>query len=133
MDVAIGRFDKGSMKLSFAGAKRPLYYFRNNHLNVIKGDTHSVGGTLYPTDRNYKEHEIYLNKNDAFYVFSDGFTDQFGGENNKKFLPARFKDLICEIQGENMEKQREILDRKFRYWKGENDQTDDILIMGVLI
>ena len=133
MDVAIGRFDKGSMKLSFAGAKRPLYYFRNNHLNVIKGDPHSVGGTFYPKDRNYKEHEIYLNKNDTFYVFSDGYTDQFGGENNKKFLPGRFKDLICEIQGEDLEKQREILDRKFRYWKGENEQTDDILIMGVLI
>ena len=133
MDIAIGRFDKGSMKLSFAGAKRPLYYFRNNHLNIIKGDQHSVGGTYYPRDRNYKEHEIYLDKNDSFYVFSDGYTDQFGGENNKKLLPGRFKDLLYEIQGEHMDKQREILDRKFRYWKGENDQTDDILVMGVLI
>ena len=133
MDIAIGRFDKGSMKLSFAGAKRPLYYFRNNHLNIIKGDQHSVGGTYYPRDRDYKEHEIYLDKNDSFYVFSDGYTDQFGGENNKKLLPGRFKDLLYEIQGEHMDKQREILDRKFRYWKGENDQTDDILVMGVLI
>ncbi len=133
MDVAIGRFDKGSMKLSFAGAKRPLYYFRDNHLHMIKGDSHSVGGTFYAKDRDYKEHEIYLNKNDTFYVFTDGYADQFGGENNKKFLPGRFKDLICEIQGDDMEKQREILDRKFRYWKGEREQTDDILVMGVLI
>ncbi len=133
MDVAIGRFDKGSMKLSFAGAKRPLYFFKNGELQIIKGDSHPVGGTFYPLDRSYKEHEIYLNKQDTFYVFSDGYADQFGGDNDKKFLPSRFKDMLYEFQGEKMAKQKEVLDRKFRYWKGENDQTDDILVMGMLI
>lgn len=133
MDVAIGRFDKGSKKLSFAGAKRPLYFFKNGKMNIIKGDSHAVGGTFYPRDRNYIEHEIYLDKGDSFYVFSDGYSDQFGGENNKKFLPGRFKDMLYEIQGDDMNKQKEVIDRKLRYWKGENEQTDDILVMGMLI
>ncbi len=133
MDVAICRFDKGSKKLTFAGAKRPFYYFKNNEFHVIKGDSHSIGGVFYQKERSYKEHEVYLNQGDQFYIFTDGYVDQFGGEKNKKFLPGRFKDVLHEIQNGDMDKQRETLDRKIRVWKGENDQTDDILVMGLLI
>ncbi|MDN5202098.1 tetratricopeptide repeat protein [Fulvivirgaceae bacterium BMA10] len=133
MDMAVCRFDKGSMKLTFAGAKRPIYYFSEGKLQMIKGDSHSVGGTFYPKNRLYQEHEIYLNKGDTVYVLTDGYTDQFGGEHNKKFLSKRFKDLLHEMQGKSMTEQEEVINRKMRYWKGEVDQTDDILVMGLKV
>ncbi len=133
MDVAIGRYDKGSMKLTYAGAKRPLYYFTNNELREIKGDNFSIGGIFQSKEKTYKEHEIYLNKDDTVYLFSDGYIDQFGGKNDKKFLAKRLKDKISEIQGQPMHLQKEILDKTIREWKGGNEQTDDILIMGMLV
>ncbi len=133
MDVAICRYDKGSMKLSYAGAKRPLYYFSNNELIEIKGNNFSIAGIFQSKENQYTEHEIYLNKKDTVYMFSDGYTDQFGGVEDKKFLAARLKNIISEIQGLSMDEQKDRLDIAIKEWKGEKDQTDDVLVIGMLV
>ena len=133
MDVAICRYDKGSMKLTYAGAKRPLYYVSNNELIVIKGDNFSIAGIFQPKEKKYTEHEIYLNKKDTVYMFSDGYIDQFGGVEDKKFLAARLKGVISEMQELSMDEQKDKLDKIIKEWKGERDQTDDVLVMGMLV
>ncbi len=133
MDVAICRYDRGSMKLTYAGAKRPLYYFSNDELIEIKGDNFSIAGIFQSKKKQYAEHEIYLNKKDTVYMFSDGYIDQFGGLEDKKFLAVRLKDKITEIQGLSMGEQKDKLDKAIKEWKGEGDQTDDVLVMGMLV
>ncbi|TRX62609.1 tetratricopeptide repeat protein [Fulvivirga sp. M361] len=133
MDVVICLFDQEAKKLTFSGAKRPLYYFSNKELKILKGDYYPVGGNLFDENREYSEHEVALQPNDSIYLFTDGAIDQFGGNNNKKFMYSRFRELLYTIQDEGMEKQHEMIKQQLQAWKGDNEQTDDILIVGVRI
>ncbi len=133
MDIALCMFDKKTKNLSFAGAKRPLYFIHKSELNVVKGDHHPVGGMLYDVKRNYNQHELQLQPNDLIYMFTDGIVDQFGGESNKKFMYSRLKALLTRIVSLPLEKQREVIENEIISWQGNNEQTDDMLFIAVKV
>ncbi|NOZ46311.1 MAG: SpoIIE family protein phosphatase [Chlorobi bacterium] len=131
MDIALISYEKSRQMLQFAGAKNPLYLIRNNELQIIKGDRHSVGGVIKRIIKEFTNHEIKIEKGDVIYLFSDGFADQFGGPKNWKFTYKSFKELLLEIHQLEMEKQKELLVDTFSKWKGKGKQVDDVLVMGM--
>jgi serine phosphatase RsbU (regulator of sigma subunit) len=128
MDIGLCQVDKLRKKMVFAGAFFPLYLIRNNSLDEIKSDKIIIG--LNPEGISYTDHEIDIMKNDIFYIFSDGYVDQFGGSENKKFMYRRFKFLLTRIHTFSVEDQKSILEEEFREWMGSNAQLDDIMVIG---
>ena len=100
---------------------------------VTKADKAAIGSKDIKGFTKYTNHEIDLQEGDVFYIFSDGYADQFGGPKNKKFMNKKLKALLLEIHTKPMEEQHEILDLKLIEWKGKYEQVDDILIIGVKI
>jgi len=119
-------------KLEFSGAKRPLYLIRNKEVKVYKGDRYSIGESV-EEDVVFSTNEITLEEGDMLYVFSDGYQDQFGGENEKKFMVKQLRNLLIEISEKPVGEQRQILLDTFYAWKANHDQVDDVLIWGVRI
>ena len=83
--------------------------------------------------KTFTNNELQFQKGDVFYIFTDGYADQFGGPKGKKFMSKRFRQLFLEIQQMNMEEQGEFLDKTIEEWKGDGEQVDDILVIGVRI
>jgi ligand-binding sensor domain-containing protein/serine phosphatase RsbU (regulator of sigma subunit) len=135
MDVAFCAFDKDMMHLEFAGAFNPLYLVRDNSITEIKGDRFSVGLLNYEEANNnkFKSYVIPLYEGDIIYIFTDGFADQFGGPEGKKYKYRRFRHLLLALHQLPMEQQIEFLRRSVNDWKGNLDQVDDILIMGIRV
>jgi serine phosphatase RsbU (regulator of sigma subunit) len=133
MDIALCTVDFKSKKMQFAGAYNPAYHVRNNVLTEISGDKFPIGAFLGEELKKFKNHELELQKDDTIYIFSDGYKDQFGGEQGKKFLAKRFRDLIIEISHKPMAEQKETLDKTIEFWMRDHSQVDDILVMGVKI
>lgn len=129
MDIALCKIDKENSLVEFAGAYRPLYYFSGTKLNESKGDRFSVGGRR-KKKTTFTSHKIELQHDQTFYIFSDGYADQFGGDEGKKYSSRRFRELLLSIQDQPMDTQREILEVNIQAWKGEEEQTDDILVIG---
>lgn len=131
MDIALCAIRPDS-KLDFSGAKRPLYLVRNKDVIVYKGDRYSIGesveeGVVFSTN------EIILEEGDMIYIFSDGYQDQFGGKNEKKFMVKQLRKLLIEISEKPLSEQRQILLDTFYAWKANHDQVDDVLIWAVRI
>ncbi len=133
MDIALCMLDLKNMKLQYSGAHNPLFFVRNNELTVIKADKHPIGSYLNGELKRFKNHEIELQRGDSFYIFSDGYPDQFGGTPKKKYMIKNFKKLLLSINDKHMEEQRELLDQEFMNWKGEINQTDDVCVIGVRV
>jgi serine phosphatase RsbU (regulator of sigma subunit) len=142
MDMAIVVLDESVGMLEFAGAKNPLVYIHKKrkkggadaNLTVIKGDNLSIGGRKGRTEAKYTNHVIDLKHVGAFYLYSDGYQDQFGGENGGKFLSTKFRQLLYDTHSTSMRHQRVSLKRTLMNWTGtENDQIDDICVMGVTV
>ena len=132
MDVVLCIYRKERGILEFSGAKNSLLYVQNNEIHKLKGDRRAIGGKSYRKQQNgFKKHTISIDQPTTIYLFSDGYQDQFGGENNTKFMSSKFNDLLLEIHQKPMEEQKEILDRTIQAWMGDHKQTDDILVMGV--
>ncbi len=132
MDLALCIVDKDTEMVQFAGAFNPLYLVRNGELLETSADRMPVG-FHDKLDVPFKNNEIKLLKGDTFYIFSDGYVDQFGGENGKKFMAKKFKQLLVSMQQLSMEKQKDILDKNITDWRGELDQVDDIMILGLRV
>ncbi|HNB99020.1 MAG TPA: SpoIIE family protein phosphatase, partial [Leptospiraceae bacterium] len=131
MDMALCVIDRKSGILEFAGAMNSIFYIQNNTLNEIKGNRKSIGGTQSEEARIFSTNIIELNTTTAFYICSDGYYHQFGGEFHKKFSSKRFKDLLLEIHLLPMDKQYTILQDTMTEWIGEGSQMDDMLVIGV--
>lgn len=128
-DAGICLYEPSTKVLNFCGAKRPLLIIRNGFFIEIKGNRSSVG--LYSmADKAFESEEIQLEKGDMVYLFSDGYIDQFGGENEKRFKTLGFKNLLLEISSDPLERQKAILVDRFIEWKGDLEQMDDVLILG---
>jgi len=134
MDIALCCLDKKRMTLQFAGVHNPLYIIRNKELKEIRGENLFIGfrGKGGP-EAALKTHEIKIEKEDRIYLFSDGFPDQKGGPNGKKFYYGPFKQMLIDIQGQKMNEQHEHIDKTISNWKGSYQQIDDILVMGIKI
>ena len=130
MDMALCILDKENRKLQFAGANNPLYLIRDGGLTEYKADKEAIGGE---GEHEYNTHEIDLQKGDILYVFSDGFPDQFGGPKGKKFKYRPFKELLLSVSDKSMKEQKETLDRTIEEWKGDLEQIDDILVIGMAV
>jgi len=133
MDISICVIDLEQKHVTFAGAKRPLLYIQNATIFEIKGDKHSVGGFHTNAENSYTSHQVNFDKPTSFYIFSDGYVDQFGGKHNRKFMTKNFKSLLLEIHKEPMVKQRQLLAQHFEDWKGKNKQIDDVIVVGFQI
>jgi serine phosphatase RsbU (regulator of sigma subunit) len=128
MDIGICRIDIPKRKMVFAGAFFPLYMIRDSSLTEIKGDKIIIG--LNPDEKPYTDQELDIREGDIFYIFSDGFVDQFGGADDKKFMYRRFKYLLTRIHTFSVDDQKSILDEEVRSWMGKNVQVDDIMVIG---
>jgi len=143
IDMAVVVVDKSVGMMEFAGAKNPLVYLHKKrkkggaeaNLTLIKGDVHPIGGrTEKFIDAEYTNHIIELENVEAFYIYSDGYQDQFGGEEGRKFMSNKFRQLLYDTHSTSMRHQRVSLKRNLMNWMGtENEQIDDICVMGITI
>jgi serine phosphatase RsbU (regulator of sigma subunit) len=134
MDMALCVWNKSKNTLDFAGANNPLWLVRNSgnkiELMEFKADKMPVGSyadALIP----FSMKNIPIQKGDMVYTFSDGYSDQFGGEKGKKFKESNFKKLLLEIHSVEAEKQKERIHDNFENWKGQLEQIDDVCVIGV--
>lgn len=127
MDIGLCVIDMKTRELEYAGAFFPLYIIRDNKLNEIKGDRISVG---LASSNEFTNNHFKLENDDMVYLFSDGYTDQFGGPHDKKFMYRRFRHLLLTIHGFSMDEQRDIIRDSIKAWKGKNDQVDDLMVIG---
>jgi serine phosphatase RsbU (regulator of sigma subunit) len=134
IDMALCVLNLKNKVLQFAGANNPLYLIRDHKgeakLKEIKADRMPLG-YYQGKDRSFTNHDITLEEGDTFYLFSDGFIDQKGGKDNKRYMSKAFKSLLLEIQELPMHDQKEVMDKALSNWMGTNPQTDDILVIGV--
>jgi ligand-binding sensor domain-containing protein/serine phosphatase RsbU (regulator of sigma subunit) len=139
MDMALcmlERLPSGQIQLSYAGAHNPLVYVQQGEMHVVKADRIGIGGDEVrhgEGQRTYQKHCIPIESTTEIYLYSDGFQDQFGGDDGRKMMSKNFKRLLFSMHQEPMERQRELLAEHFEAWKGEREQTDDVLVIGIRI
>ncbi len=132
MDVSLIRINKVTNELVFAGAFRSVIIARATDIMELKGSRYPIG--FYSgIEKEFENTLFQLQKGDCIYLYTDGFIDQFGGEKNKKLNKFNFKDLLQTINDMGMEEQEAFLDYSFNNWKQDNNQTDDVLVIGLKI
>jgi len=152
IDMAIVFIDPVNLELQFAGANRPLFLFRKKEpeqeqasdlisysslendayeFYEIKGDKQPIG--INWEEKEFTSHVIKLKEQDSFYIFSDGYVDQYGGEKRKKFKTRNFKKLLLSVQPESMENQKKLIEETFDSWRGSHEQIDDVCVFGVRV
>jgi serine phosphatase RsbU (regulator of sigma subunit) len=131
MDIAIVVIDNEQYTITFGGAKRPLYFVRDDTFQEIKGAPYAIGGHHLTDGKNFVEFILKIKPNDIFYLFSDGYADQFGGIEDRKFMVKNFKQLLTKIYPQSLILQKEVLKETHYNWRGNHKQTDDILIVGL--
>ncbi|MHC1703648.1 MAG: SpoIIE family protein phosphatase [Tenuifilaceae bacterium] len=132
MDIAITVYDEVANTLEFSGANNPLVHIRNGELNHIKSDKMPIGIHLRANEP-FTTYTIEMQPGDCFYTFSDGYADQFGGPDQRKFMIKNLKDLLLEIHQKPMTEQREILNQTLLDWHGDSPRIDDVVVMGVRV
>ena len=148
--MALISINHENLKVQFAGAHNSVYIISKN-LEMPTGEEfqqYSIEGVeeklieikpdkmpiaIYHRMDPFTNHEIQLQKGDQIYMFSDGFVDQFGGENKKRFMNGAFRELLLKIAKQPMGQQKEILENTFDFWKGDYYQIDDVVIVGIKI
>lgn len=130
MDVSLVVINPEQKTLDFAGAKNSLVYIQNNQLTEIKGDKWSVGGEQREENREFSCHTINIQVPTMIYLYSDGYQDQFGGPNDRKFMKKNFREMLFEIYHQPIDKQYQHLDNTLKNWMGKGEQIDDILVLG---
>ncbi len=131
MDLALCKINNKKKHLEYSGAYRPLYLVRDNEIVETKGNKFAIGGQEITHSSDFTNHELKISKGDTFYIFSDGYADQFGGENSKKFMTKRFKNLLLDIQEKTLNEQKKVLKETIKKWRGSIRQIDDILVIGI--
>ncbi|MBN1416654.1 MAG: SpoIIE family protein phosphatase [Bacteroidales bacterium] len=132
MDMALCIIDTETLEGQFAGAYNPLLLVTNNEMIVYKGDKMPIG-IHFSKEYHFTNNLFQLHAGDIIYMFSDGYADQFGGPDHKKFKTNNFREMLLEIHSKSMDEQKKILDDTIEEWRGDDDQVDDIMVMGVRI
>ena len=132
MDMTLCALNYDTLELQFSGAFNPLYIIRGNELIQYKADKFPVG-MFIGEKQNFTNHSIQLQKGDSIYIFSDGYADQFGGPKGKKFMAGNFRQLLSDVSKLPIEKQKTMLNQTIEEWRGNLEQVDDILIIGVKV
>jgi serine phosphatase RsbU (regulator of sigma subunit) len=132
MDMALCSFNSNKPEMEFAGANNPLVIIRDNEYIEFKGNKMPVG--IYGRmDEPFTNHNIPLKSKDNVYLFSDGFSDQFGGSQARKFMKKNFRDLLMTIKDLPMMEQKQLLEETFIEWRVDIPQVDDVLVIGLKI
>lgn len=129
MDIALCQFELNSMTLAFAGANNPCWILRKGEFIFLNGNKQPVGRYEYAID--FDTQTFSLESGDWVYLFTDGFVDQFGGSANKKLKSSGLKQLILSLNGVEGVRQKELIELFFNDWKGEEEQTDDLCMIGI--
>jgi serine phosphatase RsbU (regulator of sigma subunit) len=146
MEIVLLVIDKAQKQVLYAGAMSPLLYIKhekkelqsidsqiNNSIIEIKGSKLPIGGNYEMQAQTYEQHTIQIDQPTTFYLMSDGFQDQFGGEKNRKFMIRQLKEILANIYCCDMAEQATILHQKIQYWRVNLEQTDDITLMGIYV
>lgn len=133
MDIAICSLNHKTKELQFAGAFNPLYLLRNGEIIQTKGDKYPIGSFLDGATPNFTNNTIQLEKGDQLYIFSDGYADQFGGPRGKKMMYKKFRDTLIANSEKDLSIQKDMLKDNLLNWMGEEEQVDDILVIGVKV
>jgi serine phosphatase RsbU (regulator of sigma subunit) len=133
IDIAFVSIDKEGKKIYFSGCKRPLLMYQRKDKKIVeyKGEPYLVGGIDDRVTKTFTTQEIPYRTGDVIYMFTDGVVDQFGGDNNKKLMFNRFIDMLLSFKHLSLEYQGQLIEQKLNRWQGDNEQTDDILVMGI--
>ena len=134
MEMSLCVIDHKKNTIEYAGSMNPVYVVKDNAITIIKPDIQVIGRSVYGAKDNKFEFTtqlIPIHKNMTVYMFTDGYMDQFGGPENKKFNAARFKNLLLDIQTMDMNTQKLEIENTLKNWKGDSLQIDDILVMGM--
>ncbi len=132
MDVSVISIDQKNMLMEYAGAMNPVYVIRQNNLMELKPDRMPVG-FFDNENRPFSSTSISLKPNDQIVLFTDGYYDQFGGNSSQKMKSSRFKEIIISCAHKTSVEQHKIIESSFEDWRGNNQQVDDVLIMGIKI
>lgn len=134
MDASIIALHSDKKTVLWAGANRPLLLITNDgEFSKIDGNKYPIGGSQFDIKREFTTRTLELNKPSMAYLSSDGYADQFGGDQGKKFMVRRFHDLLMEIHLKDMDSQRELLNSAFETWRNAHEQIDDVLVVGVAL
>ena len=131
LDIALCSINQAEKKLVFAGAMMPLYYTEDGDINRVKGDRKSIGYRYSRKDAKYTNHEVEIKEDRVFYMTSDGYIDQNGAENNKRFGRGRFMNLLAKNQEQNLQEQKEEFAAQLAQHQGDEEQRDDITVLGI--
>lgn len=131
MDIALCKINTTTREIEYAGAHRPLYVMKNGVLDEIKGNKFPIGGGIFKNQTNFTNTKIKLEKGDSIYFSSDGFPDQFGGPEVRKFGPKKTRETIERVHKLPMKEASAIFDQEWEGWRGETKQIDDVLLIGI--
>ncbi len=131
MDIALCKINLNTQVVEYAGAHRPLYIMRNGAMEEVKGNKFPIGGGIFKNQTNFTNTRIQLKGGDSIYFSSDGFPDQFGGPEGRKFGPKRVREIIERIHKGSMHDAMAAFDHEWEAWRGEQKQTDDVLLIGI--
>jgi len=132
MDMALCVWNKMDNTLEFAGANNALYIVRQKEMLVFKGDKMPIGSYV-DNNKKFTSQKISLCQNDMIYLNTDGYVDQFGGEKGKRFRSKQLEELLVVISDKSIVEQKNVISQTFFAWKNENEQTDDVSLIGIKI
>jgi PAS domain S-box-containing protein len=131
MDIALCKVNMDSREVEYAGAHRPLYIMRNGVMEEVKGNKFPIGGGIFKNQTNFTNTKLTLKKGDSIYFSSDGYPDQFGGPEGRKFGPKRVREIIERVHKMPMLEASGVFDQEWESWRGDTKQTDDVLLIGI--
>jgi PAS domain S-box-containing protein len=131
MDMSLCVIDTAERKILFAGAMNSIVLASAGRIDKYRGSRFGLGGYMETNRKQFETQEIFYNPGDMLYMYTDGYQDQFGGARGKKFMPSQLIDLFGKVHRLTDEEQKDILVNTFSSWKGNNKQTDDVLVMGL--
>jgi len=131
MDIIVAQVNLKTNMLNIASAMRPMIIYHKGEQVYVRGSRSSVGGQYESTEKMFEPQEFQLDPGDRFYMFSDGYPDQFGGPLGKKFKMVRMKNMLRDIHEKPMEEQYAYIKNNFELWKEDLEQVDDVLCMGI--
>jgi PAS domain S-box-containing protein len=131
MDIALCKINILTRQVEYAGAHRPLYIMKGGAMEEVKGNKFPIGGGIFKNQTNFTNTKIQLNQGDSIYFSSDGFPDQFGGPEGRKFGPKKTRDIIERVHKLPMEEAVQVFDQEWENWRGDHKQTDDVLLIGI--
>jgi len=132
MDIVLLMIDQKNALAEFIGCKRPIIFLRENNLEYIRGLQNSIGG-IHHKEKEFKSTILKTRLGDTFYLFSDGITDQFDFHDKEKFGAKNLRNLLMRNQRFSLEQQAELLNKEINDWQGDNEQIDDMIILGLKI